>query len=138
MCQAALRAKTCHAPSLIDASLPQDKQDEFEAKYNFRFEEPGANEVACCTVVFLFVFCHARMNACLVRPQITTFPRAIPEAVRAKTSKRATAREARKQRKVEEKQKKIEEIKRLKSAKKQEIVKKLMEISEVRDADSRV
>merc|ERR1712137_345678 len=82
------------------------KQDEFEHKYNFRFEEPGGTEIA-------------------------SHPREIDDTVRRKSDKRKKKREARKAKKQEEQQRKQEELKRLKNLKKEEIKKKIEEIQKV-------
>lgn len=88
-----------------------DEQDAFEAKYNFRYEEEGANE-------------------------IMTYSRDQPDSVRAKTSKRAKQREARKLKKQQEKERKAQELMRLKNLKKQEIMKKLQEIQAITGTDN--
>ena len=80
-----------------------DDVDEFEAKHNFRFEEPGANN-------------------------ILTYPRTIEDSVRNKASKRKLAREAKKKRKAEELAKKAEKLKQIKNQKKKEILDRLKKI----------
>lgn len=82
------------------------KQDEFEQKYNFRFEEPGGTEIA-------------------------SHPREIEDTVRRKSDKRKKKREQRKVKKQEDKQRKEEELKRLKNLKKEEIKRKIEEIQKV-------
>ncbi|PPR06766.1 hypothetical protein CVT26_003916 [Gymnopilus dilepis] len=76
----------------------------FEASYNHRFEEPGADT-------------------------IPTYPRNLPSLVRRPDTTRKEARERRKQRKEEEMQKKREEVNRLKALKMREVKRKLEMIS---------
>ncbi|KAF8911661.1 KRI1-like family C-terminal-domain-containing protein [Gymnopilus junonius] len=76
----------------------------FEASYNHRFEEPGADT-------------------------IPTFPRNLPSLVRRPDTTRKEARERKKTRKEEEIQKKREEVKRLKALKMREVKRKLEMIS---------
>jgi protein KRI1 len=80
-----------------------DRVDEFETKYNFRFEEEGGHAVAS----------HARK---------------VDDSVRVKESKRRAERERKKERKEEEKKQKMIELQRLKNLKKKEIEKRLSEI----------
>lgn len=83
-----------------------ENQEEFERKYNFRFEEPDPEF-------------------------IKSYPRTLGDSVRRKDNKRKQKREEYKQRKEAEKQKKLEEIKRLKNLKKKEIMDKLEKIKQV-------
>lgn len=83
----------------------EDKVDEFEARYNFRFEEPDGIQVAS----------HARdISASMRRPD----------------ERRKRAREAKKMRKGKEKLVKAEEIKQLKNLKKKEIQSRLLALQE--------
>ncbi|KAI0359278.1 Krr1-domain-containing protein [Trametes cingulata] len=90
-----------------NASLDEDEFDEvaerFESSYNFRFEEPGA-------------------------AQIARYPRTLPELVRRPDTARKEAREKKKARKEEELLKKKEEVKRLKALKLKELRAKLERI----------
>ncbi|KAI3659296.1 hypothetical protein MP638_003512 [Amoeboaphelidium occidentale] len=96
-----------------------EKAEEFEEKFNFRFEEiekthgPGA-----------------QYNPDIVAPSrlfgITTHARALPESARKIDSTRSDKRKEREKRKQLEKQKQMEEINRLKNLKKKE-VKRLVE-----------
>ncbi|KAI9063919.1 Krr1-domain-containing protein [Trametes sanguinea] len=92
-----------------NASLDEDEFDEvaerFESSYNFRFEEPGATEIA-------------------------RYPRNIPDVVRRQDTTRKEARERKEARKQEELLKKKEEVKRLKALKMKELQAKLERISQ--------
>nr|KAG5714082.1 hypothetical protein BaRGS_020410 [Batillaria attramentaria] len=76
-----------------------EHQEEFERKYNFRFEEPNAHVIP-------------RVN------------RVIEDSVRRKDNKRALKRQEVKERKQREKEQKQEEIRQLKNLKKKEILEK--------------
>ncbi|KRX03734.1 hypothetical protein PPERSA_04242 [Pseudocohnilembus persalinus] len=90
-----------------------DKEDEerdedfeqFEHEYNFRFEEPGAN-------------------------QIMTYERNIEGSIRQKDNTRAEKRKKKQQEKEEKKQQMEEQIKVLKNAKKQELIDRIRKISQ--------
>ncbi len=82
-----------------DASF-ESLNDHFEASYNFRFEEPGAD-------------------------RIPTFPRNLPNTVRRQDSTRKDARARKQERKEAELEQKREEVRRLKNLKMKEIRKKL-------------
>ncbi|RHZ78788.1 hypothetical protein Glove_156g13 [Diversispora epigaea] len=80
--------------------------DNFESKYNFRFEEEGSSK-------------------------ITTYSRNAGDSVRRTDNKRKIKRKTIEERKKEEKQQKAEELKRLKNIKKREIFENLQKIKEI-------
>lgn len=83
-----------------------DKVDEFETKYNFRFEEEGGNAISS----------HARQ---------------VEDSVRVKDSKRKRERDLKNARKEEEKKHKLIELKKLKNLRREEINRRLEEIEKV-------
>jgi protein KRI1 len=88
-----------------------DKMEEFEEKYNFRYEQPGGD-------------------------QITTFSRHIEGSMRREPdSKRKSLREAKKNREGIEKERQREELKRLKNLKRAEIGEKLKRIQAISGND---
>lgn len=83
-----------------------EKVDEFETKYNFRFEEEGG---------------HA----------ISSHSRQVEDSVRVKDKKRKRERDQKKDRKEEDRKKKLIELQHLKNKKREEINRRLAEIEKV-------
>lgn len=103
-------------PPELEVDLDEDEDavdaaDDFESQYNFRFEEPGAD-------------------------QIITHSRHVAGSVRRPDDRRKLARQHAADRKEEEKAKKREELKRLKNLKKAEILRKLRQIQDITGNDA--
>ncbi|KAF9974529.1 KRRI-Interacting protein 1 [Actinomortierella ambigua] len=88
-----------------------DAAEEWESKYNFRYEEANGDS-------------------------LMGYSRTIDDSVRNKDDRRKKQRERKKQRKAEEAVRKQEELKRLKNQKMQEIFEKLKKIKEITGNDS--
>ena len=93
-------------PTLSDEEEEEDREEAFEAAYNFRHQEEGAGEVK-------------------------TWPRVIEDSVRRKDNTRKVARERKKEAAEAEKKRQEEELKRLKNDKLRGIQAKVREVEEV-------
>lgn len=97
-----------------DASLEDlDKTDDFEARYNFRFEEAAAGVQSGAKL----------SNISYAREGVNT--------LRRNDEKRKAKREARKERKAADRKAKEEQLKRLKNAKRQEMEEKLKRVKAI-------
>ncbi|EPX74545.1 krr family protein [Schizosaccharomyces octosporus yFS286] len=91
----------------VDADNQFDETaDNFETKYNFRYEEAGGSEIA-------------------------SHPRDVPDSMRRKDDTRRLARERKRERQEEEKRKRVEEMNRLKNLKQKELEEKLNQVAEI-------
>ena len=96
-----------------DASLADlERTDEFESKYNFRFEEANENSGAALSVVG-----YSRSS--------------LSDTIRRKDESRKLKRQQRKDRKATERTAKEERLKRLKNAKKEELEDRIKQIKSV-------
>lgn len=96
-----------------DASLKElDRMDEFESKYNFRFEEANENSGAGLSVIG-----YSRS--------------ALSDTVRRQDETRKMKRQQRKERKEAERKAKEERLRRLKNAKKEELEERIKQIKSV-------
>lgn len=88
----------------------EEEMEEFEEKYNFRYEEPGAD-------------------------QVITYPREVPDSMRLEDSKRKEKRKEKAEKLKEEKVRQEEEVKRLKNIAKEQILDRLKKIEEIAGTD---
>lgn len=113
-----INKKEAEANSKDELDLEEDKvcldvNDEFEAKKNFRFEQPGAET-------------------------IHSFPRLIETSLRQEKKQRKVQRAASKARKAAEKLKQVEELKHLKNVKKNESLEKYAKCKEIQEIGKRL
>ena len=100
---------TAPVPELFEEETSdEDRANEFENQYNFRFEQPGGTT-------------------------ITTHSRTLP-SVRRSEEKRKKERERKKKAKEEEKKRELEEIARLRNLKRAELEERIQRIEEVAGA----
>jgi protein KRI1 len=92
-----------------------DRADDFEAQYNFRYEQAAAETAASGATLSIQTFARGQTMNTLRRQDAT----------------RKDKRQARKERKEAERKAKEEQLKRLKNAKRQEIEKKLSQVKAV-------
>ena len=102
-----------HIPSYDKIILEEEEDEEaveeaeeYEARVNFRFEQPGADKVL-------------------------TFPRKIEGSIRVQDTRRKETRKARMERKNAERLQEVEELKRLKNLKRAELVQKVEQLRQV-------
>ncbi|NXY25810.1 KRI1 protein, partial [Atrichornis clamosus] len=88
-----------------------ERQQEFERRHNFRFEEPDA-------------------------AQIQTFPRHIPTSVRRRDERRKEKREQIRERKKKDRARRREELKQLKNLKRQELAARIARIRDASGSDA--
>lgn len=98
-----------------EESIEADRADDFEAKYNFRFEQAEAETAASGASHSIQTYARGQTMNTIRRQDVT----------------RKEKRQARKDRKEAERKAKEEQLKRLKNAKKQEIEQKLSQVKKV-------
>lgn len=98
-----------------EESVDADRADEFEAKYNFRFEQAAAETAASGASLSIQTYARGQtMNT-----------------IRREDASRKDKRQARKERKEAERKAKEEQLKRLKNAKRQDMEQKLSKVKSV-------
>lgn len=101
-----------------------EKQEEFEHKFNFRFEEPD-QEFVCSLYQNLL----PKFNT--YNFQIKRYPRTIEQSLRKTDDRRKIKRAETKERKKKEKEEKMAEIRKMQELKRKEIEEKLEKLKEV-------
>ena len=106
---------------IVEFDDEEEKREQFEVKYNFRFEEPDQNFVRS----FFFLPLYTTICARSARLQLKQYPRTIKDSLRKPDNSRKEARERRDQRKDEEKRQRKEDMRQMKTMKRQEMEEKM-------------
>ena len=106
--------------------------EDYEQKYNFRFEEPDQDFVSISRMILSMLLFDVWFTLAIPRVfQIKTYPRVIEDSLRRKDDKRKRKREDRKKRKEETMEQKRVEVKQLKKQKREELIEKINKLKEL-------